>query len=528
MHRTAGLAIALALVAAAAGLGQGPAATEAATEKAPAAAVAESGRAALAQGAYEEARADFERELAAAEQRGDRAAVSDLLFYLGLTEQQRAGLATADPERQRLLEESVRFYRGALEARSGLEQPLGPTLNNLGRVYADLGWNDAARDILKRALDEAGNDPRRPLYAKGYARQLVATGNWREGATWYRTVLEAWPQDAEAHEALVALYRERAPEELPGYLWWLIERGQVDSAQAAAITALKKGVTQEVGAWLLGVVAGTLAEQYGAPDRFEESSAWKELAPLRTNESIGPGVSELERLYAGRDLRPDSYRWWKMYSRLAPGEKPSPSQAFRQLAVAIGRWHERGATPVGLALAERYFVLANRLEPEPDPVAMFELADLYVQAGRTEDLKRLSEQSRALFGGKGKAYQRGDWHAVFDFHRALGLLYGMTENWGNSSTPDSAIFQIEHAQTAAEKYNRERPAGTKPLAVPPQLVALLGYGYEETGRADDAQSLKAEAAAEYRKMGDKKAAEWILSGPSSFKEKLAVVPPGVY
>jgi tetratricopeptide (TPR) repeat protein len=509
-HWTAGLTVALALAAAAAGLGQG---NTAAVED-PENAAIKAGRAALVQGAYEQARADFERELETARRRGDHAGESDLLFYIGLTEQQRAGrLAPEDPERRRRLEESVNFYARALEIKSRLKQPLGPTLNNLGRAYADLGWNDTARDTLKRALVEAKDDPRWPLYAKSYARLLAESGSWREAATWYRTVFEAWPEDAEAHQALVDLYRERAPEELPGHLWWLVERGQVDRAQAGALTVLAGGgLTENVDASLLGVVAGTLAKQYGAPSRFREGAAWKALASLEADEQIGPGVRELARLYTAEDFQPESYRWWQEHGLLLPGEKLAPRQAFQRLAVAIGQWHERGATPAGLALAERYFLLANGLwKPEPDPIAIFELADLYIQTGRLEDLKRLSEVSQSLLETRGRAYQRRDWHAVFDFHRALGLVYGTLGWWGDSSTPASAVFQLERARMAAEEYNRIRPAGAEPLAVSPQLVGLLAQGYEETGRADDARTIRAEAAAEYRRMGDDKAAQLVLT-----------------
>ena len=506
LHQTAGIAMALALSALPSLAQYG------ASAKAPAAAkeVVESGRSALARGDTERARADFERGLEAARQRGDRAAEADLLFYLGLTGQRQAAEATEAEERRRLLEASARSYTGALQVKSGLGAPLGPTLNNVARVYADLGWKDAARDALERAL-AAKDDSRRPLYAKTYARLLAETGEWREAATWYRTAVEGWPEDAEAHDALVALYRERAPAELPGYLWWLVERGQVDRAQAGALAALSAGgVSEEVGAWLLGVVAGTLAEQYGAPGEFRGSAAWKALAPLESQEQVGPGVRELARLYATGELSPEAFPWWRGHRSTPPGDGLSPGQAFRQLAVAIGRWHERTGKQEGLALAERYFRFANDFWGEPDPVAFFELADLYIQTDRTAELEQLSARSPSLFQGKGEAYRRGDWQAIFDFHRALGLVYGTLGQWGNSATPTSAIFQLERARQAAAEYNRTRPQGAEPLSVPPALVGLLAKGYQETGRESEAQSVRTAAAAEYRRLGDERAAEMVL------------------
>jgi hypothetical protein len=193
------------------------------------------------------------------------------------------------------------------------------------------------------------------------------------------------------------------------------------------------------------------------------------------------------------------------------------TDAFQDLLLALGR-------RAPLDVAERYFLRALGVGGAEASAQVFvELADLYSRTQQTEKLDQLArDHTQDLLDAKMLAYRRSSWREAYNLHRALGVTYAVLGRWGDSTRLDSAIFQLEHAREAAERYNTELqsapPAACgsslkppKPIPLEPGLTTLLAEGYEKTGRPDEAIRARLDSAEGYRQLGDAKGARTVLA-----------------
>lgn len=96
-----------------------------------------------------------------------------------------------------------------------------------------------------------------------------------------------------------------------------------------------------------------------------------------------------------------------------------------------------------------------------------------------------------LFEGKGRAYLGEDWASILRFHTILGAIYHDKQMWGDSDSPRSAIFQLEHALMARERLARTTNLTNDHV---PGLYSMLGNAYQNIGKDRDAFKLYYRAA----------------------------------
>lgn len=449
---------------------------------------------ALDAGDYAQATSVLETALAAARQRKNRSREAEVLFYLGLARQKSGALR-----------EAAESYERALRLRTALGEPTAPILNNLARTYVELGDAPRADALFQQAAGSGGRDA--AVYANNYAALLETQGRSAEAATWYRRAAESDPTNVKAHWSAVG----SMGEDLLPYLRCQLQNGQVDLALESALRLLEEGkrpVSERSG--LLAIVAAALARQLGDP---RESPAVRRLDALRDEPFIGMGVQELQRLLTG-DVSAPCCDWWNMQLF----GTPQATDAYVELLRALGRHAAPEAAEIYLTRA------LNAGGPSPSPLAFLDLAEVYYATGEIDKLDHLTrERSPALFDAKGQAYRRSAWSEAYDFHRALGMTYAHLGRWGDSSQLDSAIFQLEHARTAAATHNRDLQPRSEarcgaslerepePIAIEPGLIALLAESYEKVGRGDDAVRARLDSAELYVKRGDRSSAQKVLA-----------------
>jgi tetratricopeptide (TPR) repeat protein len=261
---------------------------------------------------------------------------------------------------------------------------------------------------------------------------------------------------------------------------------------------------------LLAVVAAALAGERYDPTGFEKSESGQALSKLKDDPVVGPGIKEMLLLHVSCG-EPSSFSWWAWQGDLKSDPKYGswPRDAFRDLIRANGDWWRDTGQP---ERARSCYNLANRLvEDEPDPQAVLALADLSIAQHDLEGVRQLAEREvPGLFYGKGWAYRHSQYAKIYQFHRALGQLYGALGEWGDSQKPDSAVFQLEHALTAAGQASESvapDASSRKALVVDPGIYENLVKAYRVTGRTEKAQPVLDRAEKEYRAVGRGKEAD---------------------
>ncbi|MBX2818921.1 MAG: hypothetical protein KTR29_04540, partial [Rhodothermaceae bacterium] len=89
-------------------------------------------------------------------------------------------------------------------------------------------------------------------------------------------------------------------------------------------------------------------------------------------------------------------------------------------------------------------------------------------------------------------YKKSNFKKIYTFHRTLGIMYALTEQWGDSGTVTSAIFQLENALRTRNVYNSRiaRRQRLDPIAIDARLVNLLAMAYAATGKNEEAVDLQ--------------------------------------
>lgn len=410
---------------------------------------------------------------------GDEDQLVRYYFYLGLSYQREAGNDSL------LLRQGERYYFAALK----LRPQWGPALNNLAELMMAVGDTSRARELLARAVGGEGGN--RALYAKNYGELLVSARLPDEAIAYYQQAVEAEPRDLESQRRLLDLLVEHEAERVGAHLWDLIERRQVTLAMESAFRALEvrewKRSTKEE---FIAVVAAGLSGQVHPREAFGES--WHErLSGLTADPDIGQAANELIGLFEGEVLKPERFEWWAERGDITsePRRGEWPRDAFRALTRAVGDEARREGDT---ALAETYYRLGALLTAsEPDPDAFLRLVDLYAQRGDTASLQRVARSYvPQLFFGKQQEYSASHYASIYRYHRSLGVIYTYLEQWGNSGTVTSAIFQLENALRAAAIHNSRKEEESR-IVVDDRVVSMLARAYAATGEVPEDDAVNA-------------------------------------
>lgn len=465
---------------------------------------------ALAQRHYDEAFSAFSEGLQAAKISEDQKWQATFLFYLGLTEQRKAEESADSVEQGILLGSAANYYNRML----GLDPKSGAALNNLAKVHLKLGNDEEAERYYKRAIDLG--DKNRWFYALNYSNFLNQKGKKQDALKYAITAALEQPSSLKAHHFVLTLCEDAGnTSELTRYLYRLMHRGAVDRAQRSALDALDKLVCQDEDCKkLIILIAATLSRQYYEPEHFFRTDIGEKLNSLRFKPGLKQPIQELEMLHRGETFRDRYYSWWKHDSTFSVdvgGRNNlyiSSREAFRELSRSIGSWYRRSKKPHGNEWAERYYLLAINFVDEryADPKSFLDLADLYINTGQEKRLNEIRYQYEdRLYHGKGEDYgevhtEKLKWKNIYEYHQALGFMYAHLKEWENPRTYyASAIFQLSHALIAADNFNRfvARRGGIGPIAVSPQVYALLSQAYFETSRDEEGMRVAVEGAEKY-------------------------------
>ncbi len=433
-------------------------------------------------------------------------------FYLGAMKQ---AAAEGQPNAAAKLRAGRRYYESAL----AIDPQLGGALNNLARTQLQLGAPQEALRTIDLAV--ALKDGRDALYLQTRADIAEKAGDAKAASAASLQALLAAPQD----EARLERFARQAAAADPGSLIdatdRLLARGESLAAQSIILEALVREAAPSES--LIERLADALAAQRYDPRKFAGLPAGAVLVKLRADATLGQPARELLALHARPVAEPGKYPWWSRgfnpYDRTAPGSR---AERLQRLASSLARWYRDGNSADEIAPGVPYAELASELNGESiEPRAILELATMYAAAGQRDDLQRLGNtRIKKLFDGKMAAYHEaqssGDYRGIYDFHMALGAIYGNLEQWtdpNGGEQPTSAIFQLKRARWAAGKINEKLPADSKErVVVPSAAIQLLATAYERTGRTDDSLKLRIEAANERVGKNPKLAYEVLMSG----------------
>ena len=434
-------------------------------------------------------------------------------FQLGVALQQRSSGGRVGQD----LNEAAGHYESYLK----LKPRTGSALNNLAQIYTQLGREGEASSLFSRAV--ALEDDMVGFYAFNYAEFLKERKAWGESANYYKKALEENPDHPEAREGLLEAYQRIDQGRLITFIWDQIDEGRDVWATTASLQALANLPAEDVSAQirkqkeelLSCVTVGMSRARYGPASKSKsggtQAEVFQMLEKLASDEDIGPGVKEI--LYAfdapASSSEEAAKSWWsdKGSRYQDPEDGWWPRDGYRMLLRSIGTWHERRKD---MTTAEAYYKQAIHLtddsDREPDLKAIVQLTDLYLSMNRTEDIETLlNDTSRELFSGKGDAYKNSDFKKIYNFHRTLGIMYALTEKWGDSGTVTSAIFQLENALRARDNYNSRlgRRQTSERIAIEGRLVNLLATAYQNTGKSDEAVELQFTYLTEAAKSDDR-------------------------
>lgn len=484
----------------------------------------EAGKLAISARDYERAVDILQQGLDRARENGDADLQATIVFNLGLAHQQwaesalRQGNDTLGRDQLTAAEE---HYRNVL----AMNPASGGVYNNLARLYEQLGRNEAATDAYRRAI--ALDDERKPLFLLNFADFLQRQRQHRAAVDYYLQVLEAQPDNDYAHENLVDTYLAVDAADrtrLIDYLWNTLNDGRELRACGTSLHVLNTAEWEGSGERILSqkielltlAVVGLSTLDY-APDSLQETEWALALQSLAEGDpDVGRGALEVLQLYYPTKLSNVSFEWWAFNAENRFGEPPpgrvSPLDAIRMLIRSRGAWHQQHQDE-DTAIA--YYFTSLRIPAErTDPSAVLELAKIYFIAGTPERVDALLERySPDLFQGKSASYRTSDWKKTYEYHRSLGIMYSFIGRWGNSSTPTSAIFQLERAREHARRYNSEL-MGDQPaqrIHVEPQMIDYLARAYEAISAPQSAYRVRLEAAEEYMREGDRESSEYVLN-----------------
>ena len=409
------------------------------------------------------------------------------------------------------------------------------TYNNLAKLYEKQGNQDEALRNYRKAV--AIDDKNQPFYREQYAKALEAAGNQRGAVTQYERIAREMPESVTAQRNVVNFYLAQAPDNgdaFAKFLWNKLRQGQALSTAQAALRGLQTGRYPTRFKFELVAIVGA-AMGTTAVTAEESETLMSALAEL-DDEVLNACVSELASLRAQPG---GEYPWWSRRGSVRREAERGvwPRDAFRAVARKLG-W--RAEVEGDYERAEAYYRTAAFLvADELDPKAFEFLVKLYSRRGQLDRLDKLvrdSETLNRLFEGKGEAYRRGHLEKIYQYHVTLGYLFGNLARrdprwWGDSSTPASAVFQLERAMEVGRQIDEgssgRTPPGTRGDDVRSRragphvdvgVVNLLSEYYDrnEEGRS---QALRVETAARLKAADKTAAARQVLKPVSNVELK---------
>jgi hypothetical protein len=478
----------------------------------------------LASGDWRDAQAELSKVQNDLKQTQDSKLYGQYLFYSALAYQQWAGdpkAAAADREAAR--RQAIRKYEDYLKS----NPESGGAMNNLAQLYgADDAQRDRAIELLDRASAMPAKDGRAGIYAVNRARLLATSGRQAEALDAALKVQRSDRDNEAAKELTLELLRAGDAARFAEYQRELNRAGQVKGSLEIGLDEIDRRASSREP------VLVALVETLGnpslteMPEHFLESEFAKRLGKHAGAADIGPGVSELLRLHEKPGTARD-YPWWRRdhyeYEELQQGSRAA---ALLQLAHALGD-RCRLAGKDRYSCAESYYRFAIEFTGKTaDPSAFLSLAEILANSGRGDELATIGRQyERALFRGKGDAYSKHNLPKIFEFHLALGVMYGYLGKWTDPQfAPGGATWQLDRARKTAADFNRTAPADQQ-LHLPPQAVTTLSEGYQRAGDADNSVQVRVEAAENYMKKGDKQRAQQVLDPAWRQSVPQTVAPP---
>ena len=410
----------------------------------------------------------------------------EFLFLQGVTWQESA-VRGKSTDRSQAIERSKQAYFDALKVR-----PVAPAVfNNLGSLFALTGDDKSADEWYGKAV--AAADERQGYYAQNYARTLEKRDP-QQALKYAQLALRAAPGNDDVRMYVGALAaRTGDGSEFVRLLAESALNGRTRVVTSLALRELAAAETRVAKSQVLGVLAFALARDHVTLSQQPQPELLEGLNRTVGDADTVVGAKQFATVLTNSPPSSGStLRWWS--------DEPirvldrTRSAVMRELMIALGmqRLQKRPQD------AESLFRAAIELgEHGPDPDAFLRLVDLYVnsrQEGRLQELMRRYEAE--LFSEKGEAYRRNDLNLVFRMHLALGMTYAYMNVWTSNSPFQNAMFQLENAARAAERFNQRAKQTGKPdrLVMPPEAALKLSDAYATRGQRDRATQLRIDSA----------------------------------
>lgn len=462
----------------------------------------------LAQNEWKDAKQELKQARADFKQSKDAELRAQYGFYSALADHQYADDETVpQAERAKARAAAIAGYKQYLET----HPKSGGALNNLAQLYAqDPAQREWALQLYNQAVEL--RDPRASAYELNRAKLQGEMGLNDAALKSSTEVLKKDRRNSAAQDLSLALLEKSGDVEgIARFIRELNDSGAVTTAIDTAIREIERlPAKREL---VLIALADALANPtlQDLPAVFAGSDAAKTLAKHVQSPDIGGGVSELLQLYA-KPENPRYYDWWRR--DFNDNEKPQGwfrGTTLLNLTRALGDRCRR-AGPESYGCAEGYYKFALEFaSPRPEPNAFLALAQIYGNTGRRDQIAALEKRYEGeLFSGKGDAISHQDKRKQYEFHLALGTMYGYLEKWTDPRwAPASAIYQLENAKRVADQYNNANP-GKEKLKFPPQSAEMLSEGYASTGNYDRAARVRIEAAKKAIDSGDQYGARELI------------------
>jgi tetratricopeptide (TPR) repeat protein len=379
-----------------------------------------------------------------AEKEQDEVSAARALFFLALSKQQRAEAASGD-EAMRLRHEALAHYARSLE----LYPKSGAVLNNIAEIEEALGNRERAKNALHDAIEL--NDSHRSGYAFVLGTLEEKDQNYKKAAQSYRLALESPNPPPGVEQKLIdaSIASGKKSEELVGVLWELEKKpAGVETALDGALRALERGMgDDEERDALLGIVAAALARQNYTLSQLVDAGIAQRLSQLQDKKETSERVRALFGLYVSASSDRDQFLAWPQ--KLDDDDLPadlSPRRALGDLSVALAR---RALAEKEFDRAEPYLLLGADLGLFEDARVARDLATVYSQTRRPQQLRDLTSKFDMMLYGEQNALARNNLRDVYDYHVTAGSIYA------NSGALQEASMQLEKAIIAGERLASE-------------------------------------------------------------------------
>jgi tetratricopeptide (TPR) repeat protein len=421
----------------------------------------------------------------------------DLAFLKGTAWQELAGEARqSQAERTRAFAEAQRAYERAAE----LQPSSLATLNNLAVLYASANRDAEARQYYQRAVSTAAQqgDPNLETYALNFA-DFLRDRDGQEAIRQATIALKAPNSGAESRDLLVDLYSRYQPSQLLPFARTLLDEGRTARVRDLAVDyAAKTTVAPDLRRDWFSLIALSIARDTLGTKAFDPQPTLARLNQIAGDDPFNVPARQLAVAIREPPGRASPLGWW-LEGRNNGAIRISNRAAMLELLMSLGQKAWPGGAPGDPKRAILCFQTAIEFgDRGPDPEAFLALVNVYADVNDRASLRALMDRYQyELFTEKGDAYARGDWPLIFRLHTALGMTYAHLNVWRDAPTEvQTALFQLEHAQHAANELNRRETAAGRPpkYSLPPAAVQKLAEGYRAVGRDKDATRVKIESA----------------------------------